>query len=225
MTDLHVLRVFIDAEHRFGNHLGMFPDARGIAPARRQAIAAELRYSETVFVDEPERGVLRIFTPTTELPFAGHPLVGAAWLLRRYLPAIERLRPPAGEVGMRVEDELVWIRARTSYSPPFETVQLESPAAVRALEGPPGGAGLAATWAWEDERAGQVYARVFAHDLGIAEDPATGSAALLLCALTGRALRIRQGAGSELFVAPLGRGHYELGGRVACVERSPGPAG
>ena len=60
----------------------MFLDGAEVAEAERQPIAAELGFSETVFVDDRERGEMRIFTPGVELPLAGHPLVGTAWLLR-----------------------------------------------------------------------------------------------------------------------------------------------
>ena len=68
-----------------GNPLAVFPDARGLSDALMQRIAREFNLSETVFVfppDEPQhtRG-LRIFTPKSELPFAGHPTVGTAYVL------------------------------------------------------------------------------------------------------------------------------------------------
>ncbi|HMH47168.1 MAG TPA: PhzF family phenazine biosynthesis protein, partial [Solirubrobacteraceae bacterium] len=72
MTTVRVLRVFTDAAGRSGNRLGVVRDAEGIDRARRQAIAAELGYSETVFVEDDARA--QIFTPALELPFAGHPL-------------------------------------------------------------------------------------------------------------------------------------------------------
>jgi len=67
-----------------GNQLAVFTDARGLAPERMQALARELNLSETVFVLEPRRrgdARLRIFTPRTELAFAGHPVLGAAVVL------------------------------------------------------------------------------------------------------------------------------------------------
>ena len=67
MTDLHVLRVFIGPDGRGGNPLGVFLDGAAIAPDRRQAVAAELGFSETVFVDGIETtaqaATVRIFTP------------------------------------------------------------------------------------------------------------------------------------------------------------------
>ena len=78
-TDVTVVRVFTDPEGNFGNPLGVV-DAQTVAPADRQALATQLGYSETIFVDNPASGATtahaRIFTPTTELPFAGHPTVG-----------------------------------------------------------------------------------------------------------------------------------------------------
>lgn len=68
-----------------GNPLAVVLDAEGWDAARMQAVAAELGISETVFALPPETGGsarLRIFTPARELPMAGHPVVGAAWVLR-----------------------------------------------------------------------------------------------------------------------------------------------
>ncbi len=68
-----------------GNPLAVFPDARGLSDQLMQQIAQEFNLSETVFVlppAEPQNTrCLRIFTPRAELPFAGHPTVGAAYVL------------------------------------------------------------------------------------------------------------------------------------------------
>jgi trans-2,3-dihydro-3-hydroxyanthranilate isomerase len=81
----HTLDVFTDRVFG-GNPLAVFPDADGIPPSLMQRIARELNLSETVFVlwDAPPEGTdcrVRIFTPASELPFAGHPTVGTAYLL------------------------------------------------------------------------------------------------------------------------------------------------
>ena len=73
-------------------------DGAAVPPAARQAVAAELGFSETVFVDDAATGELRIHTPTVELPLAGHPLVGTAWLLAETGTPVDTLRPPAGDV-------------------------------------------------------------------------------------------------------------------------------
>src|SRR5262245_10709353 len=75
---VRVLRVFT-RDGAGGNLLGVHDGL--LDDHEMQAIAATLGYSETVFLGEPEAGVtpVRIFTPANELPFAGHPLVGATY--------------------------------------------------------------------------------------------------------------------------------------------------
>lgn len=67
-----------------GNALAVFPDPGAVEPARMQRIAREMNLSETTFVTgiAPDGYDVRIFTPTDELPFAGHPTLGTAWVLR-----------------------------------------------------------------------------------------------------------------------------------------------
>src|SRR5579859_6067959 len=67
-----------------GNQLAVFTDAREIPEAQLQRLAKEMNFSETVFVYPPESDghvKLRIFTPSDELPFAGHPIIGTAFVL------------------------------------------------------------------------------------------------------------------------------------------------
>lgn len=219
MATLNVLRVFVNDEGEWGNHLGVFLDAGGIGTERRQEIASELGYSETVFVDDRERGELQIFTPATELPFAGHPMVGAAWLLRHERVEVLALRPPAGELGVRYEDDATFISAAPEWAPGFAPVQLSDAAAVHELEGPPQPGDAVYAWAWIDEDAGTIRARGFAPGFGIPEDEATGSAALALCASLGRPVTIHQGRGSVLIARPLADGWAEVGGGVALDEQ------
>src|SRR6476646_6058240 len=72
-----------------GNQLAVFTDARGLSDEQMQALAREMNLSETTFIlprdaaTERERGVrVRIFTVQEELPFAGHPTLGTAFVLR-----------------------------------------------------------------------------------------------------------------------------------------------
>jgi predicted PhzF superfamily epimerase YddE/YHI9 len=209
MPTLHLLRVFCSEDGSGGNPLGVFLAGGEVPPERRQAVAADLRLSEIVFVDDAERGEIRIFTPTVELDFAGHPAVGAAWLL----DGADVLRVPAGELAVRRDGETVHVAARPEWGPPHEFVELVSADEVDALDGPPHGHDLVAAWAWIDEAAGRVRARVFPIRIGIAEDEATGSAATKLCAQLGRPLDIRQGRGSRILARPGDAGQVEIGGR------------
>jgi predicted PhzF superfamily epimerase YddE/YHI9 len=209
MPTLHLLRVFCSEDGSGGNALGVFLDGAEVAPEPRQAIAADLGLSETVFVDDAERGAIQIFTPEVELDFAGHPTVGTAWLLE----GADVLRVAAGELAVRRDGELVYVSARPEWGPPHEFAELPSPDEVDALEGPPGGHDLLTVWSWIDESAGVVRARAFLERLGIAEDEATGSAATKLCAQLERPIDIRQGRSSRILARPGEDGLVEIGGR------------
>jgi predicted PhzF superfamily epimerase YddE/YHI9 len=217
MSELHVLRVFC-APSGGGSRLGVFLAGEQVGEDRRQAVAADLEFAETVFVDGAERGAIRIFTPTQELPFAGLPVVGTAWLLARTHGELTALHPPAGRVPVREEGGLTFAAGRPEWSPEWSLVELASRRQVERLDGPPAGHDAVGVWAWIDESAGSIRARVFAPRYGIAEDEATGSAALLLASRLGRDLDIRQGTGSEILAAPGANGMVEIGGRVEFDE-------
>lgn len=219
MPEYRILRVFCSDDGSGGNQLAVFVDGQAVPPAERQEAAHRIGFSETVFVDDRDSGALQIFTPTTEMPFAGHPLVGTAWLLAEAGSLPGSLLPPAGEVPARAEGARAWVTGRPEWAPPFRFEQLDSPADVEALDGPPGDHDLIGAWAWEDEAAGRVRERVFPPRLGIAEDEATGAAAVALCGRLGRALTIRQGRGSVIQAQPAGDGLVEIGGRV--VDEGP----
>jgi trans-2,3-dihydro-3-hydroxyanthranilate isomerase len=84
--DFVTVDVFTDRQFG-GNPLAVVPDGRGLTSAQMQAIAAEFNLSETTFVLPPQAAEntaqVRIFTPRAELPFAGHPNVGTAFVLGR----------------------------------------------------------------------------------------------------------------------------------------------
>ncbi len=214
--EVRVPRVFCDADGRFGNPLGVVRDGPSVPEDDRQALATHLGYSETVFIDDAERGVFRIFTPEVELPFAGHPTVGTAWVLAQEGLDVDVLRPPAGEVAVSRDGEVTWVRAKSEWCPPWQLRQLDSAAAVDAE--PIATDGLHYVWAWIDEDAGLVRARCFVPEVGVEEDEATGSAALPLAAELGREIEVHQGEGSILHARPAGDGYAEVGGRV--VEAS-----
>jgi len=87
-----------------GNPLAVFLDGRGLDDALMQQIAREMNLSETVFLFPPSRpdcaAALRIFTPAREVPFAGHPTVGTAWVLAAHGMA------PKGAAGFVLEEKI-----------------------------------------------------------------------------------------------------------------------
>jgi trans-2,3-dihydro-3-hydroxyanthranilate isomerase len=92
-----------------GNQLAVFTDGRDVDDATMQKLAKEMNYSESVFVLPPEQGGharIRIFTPVTELPFAGHPVLGSAFVLGAPLQLGEiKLETQSGVVPITLERE------------------------------------------------------------------------------------------------------------------------
>ena len=225
MTDHHetavrVLRVFTDETGRHGNALGVI-DGALVDQDDRQRGAHELGFSETIFIDDYATGELRVFTPAAELPLAGHPLVGAAWLLlgEPAAPTVLELRPPGGLVRSWADaNDRTWIEAPLGTLPDWTLVQLGSPAAIEGLSGPlQPDHDHVVCWAFIET--GVLRVRCFAPRFGIAEDEATGSAALLLTALLEQPIEIRQGKGSLLCARPVDASRAAVGGLV--VEDEP----
>ena len=215
--------VFTDRAYA-GNQLAVVHGADGLATAAMQAIAREFDLSETAFPLPPTTPDatyrLRIFTPGRELPFAGHPSIGAAWALGAaglvgrgdvvqecgagLLPVHVDERgarvaggPPvvgadlpgaelAAAVGLSADDldpELPAGVAAAGIPFAFLAVRDEAvtraapePAAVRAASAGLTGVALVAV----DRSTWDVHARVFCPEVGVVEDPATGSAAVAL---------------------------------------------
>ena len=231
----YVLDVFTDTPLA-GNQLAVFSQGERFDAPTMQRIARELSLSETVFVLAPEQGGdarARIFTPTAELPFAGHPTLGTAILVASAsgrdhvrletaggtIPvAIER--DAAGAMFGRMEqpiptwrsydhaDELLGalglersllpVEAYTN-GPVHVFVVLEDEQRVAALQ--PDLARLAALGACFNcvcRRSGGFKTRMFAPALGVAEDPATGSAAGPLAVHLARHGQIGYGEESEI---------------------------
>lgn len=97
-----------------GNPLAVFPDAADLTSEQMQAIAREMNLSETSFVTNVDTDGydIRIFTPQEELPFAGHPTIGAAWLLA-HIGALKgdkaAQRSAVGATPLELRDGIWWL--------------------------------------------------------------------------------------------------------------------
>jgi trans-2,3-dihydro-3-hydroxyanthranilate isomerase len=124
MPDLayHIVDVFAERKYA-GNPLAVFIDAGAISSADMQAIAREVNYSETAFITASEQATatyqVRIFTPAEELPFAGHPSLGTAWIINQVLQQGQgnriTLHLPVGLVPVTFEStgdgsEILWMK-------------------------------------------------------------------------------------------------------------------
>jgi predicted PhzF superfamily epimerase YddE/YHI9 len=220
--DVSVLRVFTDSAGNFGNPLGVV-DSSLVAPSDRQRVATELGYSETIFVELPAADVraarAHIFTPATELPFAGHPIVGVSWWLKNRGTPINTLQVPAGvvqvEYDTRPDGELTVIRARSEWAPDFSIYDLSSVDEVLGADPDDYSDDVEHyVWAWIDRDAGAIRSRLFASHLGIREDEATGAAAVRITDYLSRDLEITQGQGSRLSTRWNAEGWVKVAGRV-----------
>lgn len=211
MRHCYVLRVFTADDGAGGNPLGVVPDTTGLTAEDMQQVAADLGFSETTFVSWGGREIpaVRIFTPTMELPFAGHPLVGTAFVLNVPGPGVDRMSIAIGEVSMWMDGPACWVQ-----------VPEQDPPVAEADVGEAASMGIAAQRAWrvrvpmeffvaevrnEDalvaadpdmaavesvadglylfSSTGRLRSRFFAPQMGVPEDPATGSAAVALAAV------------------------------------------
>jgi predicted PhzF superfamily epimerase YddE/YHI9 len=216
--DVTVLRVFTDPDGNFGNPLGVV-EASTVDPGDRQRIATELGYSETVFIDSPAPGTstagARIYTPATELPFAGHPTVGASWWLRHRGTPIHTLRVPAGVVQVAYEDGLTAVSARSEWAPEFAIYDLQSTEELFAADPNDYPDDIQNfLWTWTDRDQGVLRARMFAASLGVPEDEATGAAAVRITDYLSRDLTIVQGKGSVIHTRWSPEGWVRIAGRV-----------
>jgi trans-2,3-dihydro-3-hydroxyanthranilate isomerase len=148
---VHFLQVDVFADRPYtGNPLAVFPDAGELSSAQMQAIASEMNLSETVFVTGASRDTydVRIFTPKTELGFAGHPTIGTAWSLL-HVDAVkgDRLvqRSSAGATAVTVGDDKIWFERDGSARPDIEDNNPDSLRRVASWVGlEPSAAGLEA---------------------------------------------------------------------------------
>jgi trans-2,3-dihydro-3-hydroxyanthranilate isomerase len=219
-----------------GNQLAVFTDGREVDDEKMQDLARELNYSETVFVLPAEAGGharIRIFTPSTELPFAGHPVLGSAFVLAAPLQLGEiRLETGSGVVPVVLEregarivfgrmqqpiptwepfaeaealQEVLGFRSRLpvefyDLGPGHVYLELASQEEVARLR--PDFGALAEFQAGINCFAGsgtKWKTRMFAPADGVAEDPATGSAAGPLAIHLARHGRI--GFGDEIEIS------------------------
>jgi trans-2,3-dihydro-3-hydroxyanthranilate isomerase len=201
-----VLRVFT-RDGAGGNHLGVVDELGGLDGDAMQRIAAELGFSETVFIDYTAGPGVRIFTPTMEMPFAGHPLVGAAFHIFESGVKAERIRCGIGDVRIRREGDFVWVDApmnpdsayrdsagfargagisdqvstwRVEMPLDYRLVEVATAEDVAGVQPDTSSFGAAHALAVYARSGGRIRMRFFIPEAGIAEDPATGSAAVAL---------------------------------------------
>lgn len=218
MTKVHVLRVFADSSGNFGDTATVIIDeGKQISDAKRQAITRQINTAETTFVNDIASANISIMHTQGEIDFAGVPAIGAAWLLSKLDgKSITAMKGGAGDINVKQDGELTWVRASLATMPPWHHKKLENAQAVERIA-------LYETktwehtmvWAWIDEARGLIRARTFATDWGILEAEGNGSSAMLLAATVNKSIEVKHGAGSVIFANPASNGCADVGGRVA----------
>ena len=131
-----LLNVFTDGDNPFtGNPLCVFEDAPGLSDQDMQNLARQLNLSETTFVMPGGRDVsanVRIFTPNYEMPFAGHPTLGTAYVVRELSSAGDAvlLRMPAGDIPVHVTDNVWTLQANAPTSFPVKVPRADLTAMI-----------------------------------------------------------------------------------------------
>jgi predicted PhzF superfamily epimerase YddE/YHI9 len=149
------------------------------------------------------------------LPFAGHPTVGASWWLRSTGTPVHSLQVPAGVVQVNYDGDFTAVSARSEWSPEFAIHDLDSVDELADTDPADFSDDVAHyLWAWIDEAAGSLRSRMFAANLGVPEDEATGSAAIRITDYLTRDLHITQGKGSVIGTTWSPHGWLQVGGCV-----------
>lgn len=217
---MKLLNVFVNDKGEFGNPVGIIlDDKNALDIKKRQQIANKSGLSEVVFIDNIDDGKISIYSPTREIPFAGHAVLGAAYLLENeYSLSFKKIMTSGGSVDIWGEGDLVWVRSELRITPPWWHEKLNSVEELESLRGSQSpNQGHVQLWVWIDEQEGIVRARTFAADWGIVEDEANGSGSMRLAAVLGRNLVIHHGKGSVIYTKPQGAGFAAVGGRVKII--------
>ena len=124
----YILDVFAEMKYA-GNQLAVVRDAASLSDEQMRQITKEMNYSETTFIlsDTPREGGydVRIFTPAAEVPFAGHPTLGTAYIIQKEIikePVDEVvLNLKVGQIPVNFEKKILWMKPKeTTFGETFE---------------------------------------------------------------------------------------------------------
>jgi len=114
----YIVDVFTDKKYA-GNQLAVFLDAGNLSSEEMQKIASEINFAESTFVTkldkENNKAEIKIFTPSQEMQFAGHPIIGTSWVLINKIfdnsPENIKLNVPIGPIAIHQSEDLIWLKA------------------------------------------------------------------------------------------------------------------
>lgn len=215
---MKVLNVFTNEKGEFGNPLGIIVDTENkIKLKNRQRIAVESGFSEIVFINNLETKDVSIFSPTRQIPFAGHALVGTNYFFNTVLNIPTTKIVSMGKIIKSwQENSLTFVEANLSILPNWNFKEYKTPEEIEQITVHESSL-LEHTliWSWVNKEDGTVRARTFAPDWSIPEDEANGSGSMLLASKLNRKLAIFHGKGSVIYAKPTGDEFADVGGLVS----------
>lgn len=202
---MDILKVFADNAGEFGNPVGIIVDTKKeIDSQKRQQMAIESGFSEIVFINNFETKDISIFSPTRQIPFAGHALVGTSYYFNNVLnlPTTEIISMEK-KIKSWQENNLTFVEADLSILPNWNFKEYKTPEEIEQITIQEASVlEHCLVWSWIDKEKGIVRARTFASDWNIPEDEANGSGAMKLASLVDRKLIIHHGKGSVIHSTP-----------------------
>lgn len=114
----YIIDVFADKKYA-GNQLAVFLEAENLSSEEMQQIAREINFAESTFITkldkENNKAEIKIFTPSQEMQFAGHPIIGTSWVLMNKIfdnsPESIKLNVPIGPISIQQSEGLIWLKA------------------------------------------------------------------------------------------------------------------
>ncbi|MBU0975365.1 MAG: PhzF family phenazine biosynthesis protein [Patescibacteria group bacterium] len=222
MFKLHKIKVFVNEEGKFGNLVGIVIDENSaINNKKRQEICTKSGLSEVVFIDNVKNSQVSIFSPTEEIPFAGHAVIGTGALLDKLnKKRTTSIRSMGNQIAVRHEGENIWVKAKVKTLPDWNFKQLNSvEEVVRIKPSEISKFKHCYVWSWIDKVEGTTRSRTFAPDWMIPEDEANGSGSMLLAHKLNRKLKVLHGKGSVIYANPVNPNTAELGGNVRTEQQ------
>lgn len=214
---ISIFKVFTNEKGLYGNKVAIIPDEKSkINTTERRRLCRKLKLSEAVFINNLKNNNISIFSPTGEIPFAGHAVLGTAFYLDEIKKAETKIINCLGnKIVIYHNNSLIWAKADFKILPHWIFRKCKSKFKVEKIR-------LTQTktykhcfvWAWEDYQKKIIRARTFAPDWLIPEDEANGSGSLVLASKLKRNIKIIHGKGSVIFANYLNNKAGKIGGRV-----------
>lgn len=214
---INLVRVFVNEKGKFGNPQSIvFDEHNNLDIKKRQEIAYNNGFSETIFINDKKTGNVTILNPKEECPFAGSALLGTAWFLNnKYQLQLESLLSSGKIIPTWQENGVTYISMKESILPPWNLMELKtpkdviniSPVIIKKVD-------HAVVWSWINKAKGIIRARTFAPDWGIPEDEANGSGSMKLALKFQQNIIVHHGKGSIVYTKFINKGLAAVGGRV-----------